>query len=103
MSATVVEVDIPELAMATYAGYVIVMGESTSYHYGMLQANPEGFGPDDRIQLEAGALITASQYMESQKIRRTLVKVLKKIFSEVDVLVLAGPSLPFTAPPFETN
>lgn len=101
LGATVMEVNIPELDMATYAGYVIVMGEGASYHHGMLQANPKGFGPDDRIQLEAGTLITATQYMESQQIRRALVKALKKVFSEVDVL--AGPSLPIPAPQFESN
>jgi len=101
MGTKVMEVDIPELDMTTYAGYIIVMGEAASYHRGMLQANPEGFRTDNRIQLEAGTLTTTPQYMESQQIRRTLVKAFKKVFSEVDVL--AGPSIPITAPRFETN
>lgn len=101
LGAEVIEMDIPELDMAAYAGYTIVMGEAASYHRGMLQANPEGFRADNRIQLEAGTLTTSPQYLESQQIRRTLLKALKTAFSKVDVLV--GPSIPITAPRFEPN
>lgn len=101
LGAIVVDVDIPALDMTTYAGYIIVMGEAASYHRGMLQANPEGFRTDNRIQLETGMLTTTPQYLESQQIRRVLVKAFKKVFTEVDVL--AGPSIPITAPRFETN
>lgn len=101
LGANVIEVDIPELDMATYAGYIIVSGEPASYHRGMLQANPDGFRADNRIQLEAGTLTTTPQYLESQQIRRALVKAFKKAFSKVDVL--AGPSIPITAPRFKSN
>jgi aspartyl-tRNA(Asn)/glutamyl-tRNA(Gln) amidotransferase subunit A len=101
MGAQVTEVNIPELQMSTYIGYVVMTSEASNFHYEMLQSNQEGYGPDVRILFESGVLIDTVQYLRAQQARRKIVDALKKAFEKFDVL--AGPAMPITVPRFRDD
>lgn len=101
MGAEVKEVEIPELSIASFSAYMVMMGEAAAYHHEKLKSNPEGFGGDVRIMLETGELANSSQYIQAQQARRKLAKAFKHVFEEVDALV--GPTIPLQAPLIQEN
>ncbi|RSD28629.1 amidase [Mesobacillus subterraneus] len=101
MGAIVTEVQLPELSMSTFAGYVVLTVESGNYHYDMLRTNPAGFGNDVRILFESGLLLDHTHYIRAQQARRKIADALKKSFEEVDIL--AAPAIPITVPRFQEN
>ena len=101
MGATVVDVDIPELSMSAFAGYVITIGEASTYHYEWLQTRSEEYADDVRIFFKTGVLTNSPHYVRSQQVRRVLTEALKKTYEDVDVLI--GPTIPITTPAFQKN
>ncbi|MFC5465115.1 amidase [Lederbergia graminis] len=101
LGAEVREISIPELTMATFAGYSIVTGEASSFHFNWLQTRPEDYAADNRIFLLAGTFTTAIQYDKSQQARRMMVEAFDLAFKNVDILL--GPTIPITTPAFSQN
>ena len=95
--ARVVEVSIPELALAMFAELVTISAEASAYHHDTFTKHAREYGADVRVLLEGGELLTAVQYLKAQQSRRLLQEAMLKVLSGVDVLV--APTLPFTAPP----
>ncbi|WP_062047718.1 Asp-tRNA(Asn)/Glu-tRNA(Gln) amidotransferase GatCAB subunit A [Bacillus sp. JCM 19034] len=100
LGAELTEITIPELSMASFAGYVITTGEATAFHSHWLM-NPEFYAIDVRVFFQAGLLTTTLQYIRSQQIRRQLTLAFKGAFGKVDVIL--GPTVPITTPPFLSN
>lgn len=101
LGATVQEVEIPELSMAEFAGYVLMTAEAAAYNDDLLQENPEAFAKDSQALLMFGKSLSATQYIQAQQVRRKLTAAFKDIFEEVDVL--AGPVVPVLTPSYEEN
>jgi aspartyl-tRNA(Asn)/glutamyl-tRNA(Gln) amidotransferase subunit A len=101
LGAYIIELDIPELEMATFAAYAILAAETANIHHDMLIGNPQGFGQDVRVFLQVGEITSTQWYIQSQQARRQLIESFKAVFENVDVV--AAPSLPITAPRFQTN
>lgn len=101
MGAEVKEINIPELSMATFGGYVVTTGEAASYHYDRLKGHPEEYAADVRIFFESGILLNTPHYVRAQQSRRVLVDAFKKAFEDVDVM--AAPTIPIAAQPFQDN
>lgn len=101
LGAVVTQIDISELSMSTFAGYVITTGEASTYHYKWLQNHSEEYAQDVRVFFQSGVLTNTPQYVGSQQIRRRLAKAFSKAFEEVDVLL--GPTVPISTPPFQEN
>ncbi|MED4017518.1 amidase [Sutcliffiella cohnii] len=97
----IIELEIPELELATFANYVITTGEASSYHYERLQQNNEGFADDVRIFFQTGIVTDTPQYVRAQQARRVVANAVKEAFEQVDIL--AGPTIPITAPKFQED
>ncbi len=96
MGATIVEIDIPELAEANTALVQILQPEASVIHQQLIQQNPEGYAPRTLLQIKAGFTIPATTYIMALRYRDRLRNVVEAAFQRVDLLV--SPSVPFTAP-----
>lgn len=101
LGAEIKEIEIPELSLTTFAGYVTAGAEAAAYTSESLKTHPQDFGQDVRILLSAGSLSSAAQYVRAQQARRAMVKAFQKAFESVDILL--GPTVPFTTPAFSEN
>jgi aspartyl-tRNA(Asn)/glutamyl-tRNA(Gln) amidotransferase subunit A len=89
LGARIVEVDLPDtLAVMGDAHNIIRICEAASYHEPFLATKAELYGPTAvRRDVEAGALITAGQYLRAQKMRKIFVKQMLEIFSGFDLMI----------------
>lgn len=101
LGAEIKELVIPELSMATFAGFTISSGEAAAFNYESLQMQSAAFAQDTKALLLAGTLTTTTQYVQAQQVRRKLAKAFQKAFEDVDVIL--GPTIPVTAPAIGGN
>ncbi|WP_068673231.1 amidase [Oceanobacillus sp. Castelsardo] len=101
LGAELREIEIPELSMATFSGYVTVSGEASTFHYEWLQTHVEDYGADNRIFLLSGTLTNTPQYVKAQQARRKMVEAFHNTFKDIDILL--GPTIPITTPAFAQN
>jgi len=89
LGARIIEIDFPPtLAVMGSAHNIIRICEAASYHEPFLATKAGLYGPTAvRADVEAGALITAGQYLRAQKMRKIFVKQMLAIFSGFDVLI----------------
>jgi aspartyl-tRNA(Asn)/glutamyl-tRNA(Gln) amidotransferase subunit A len=89
LGARIIEVDFPPtLAVMGDAHNIIRICEAASYHEPFLATKAELYGPSNvRRDVEAGALITAGQYLRAQKMRKIFVKQMLALFSGFDVMI----------------
>ncbi len=97
LGAQIKEVNIPSLEY-TSANTVIMLSEAYSFHENNLRTKPEDYGPVRR-QFLLGGLLSASDYIQAQRVRNVISQELSDLMKDVDVLVT--PSFPFTAPRFD--
>ena len=91
------EIELPEVARARAAAYVITTSEGAALHLQRLRTRAGDFDPDVRDRLIAGAMVPAPWVVQAQKFRRWFRSAMLKVFEEVDAIL--APSTPFTAPP----
>ncbi len=99
LGAEVREVQIPSI-WAAPALMVIMLTEAFAYHARDLRERPGLYGEVLREKLLAGALFTADEYVQAQRLRSRLREDTHRALEEVDVL--ATPTTPGTAPAFKT-
>lgn len=97
LGAEVRDVQIPSLH-ATHSFLLILMAEAYAYHEGDIRAHPELYGDVLRERILAGALVTASEYMQAQRIRVQICRETAEVLGSVDVL--ATPTTMKPATPF---
>jgi aspartyl-tRNA(Asn)/glutamyl-tRNA(Gln) amidotransferase subunit A len=90
------EVELPEVARARAAAYVITTAEGASLHLDRLRTRPGDFDPFVRDRLLAGAMVPAPLVDRAQKFRRWYREKVLELFSEVDVII--APATPCVAP-----
>jgi len=90
------EVELPEVARARSAAYVISTCEGASLHLDRLRTQPNDFDPAVRDRLLAGAMIPAPLVDRAQKFRRWYRAQVLELFKSVDVIV--APATPCIAP-----
>jgi aspartyl-tRNA(Asn)/glutamyl-tRNA(Gln) amidotransferase subunit A len=66
---------------------LISQAEATSYHWTMLNAKPELYGPAVRAHLQVGATVLAKDYLAAQRVRRQITDEVNKVLQKVDALV----------------
>jgi aspartyl-tRNA(Asn)/glutamyl-tRNA(Gln) amidotransferase subunit A len=96
--ALIVDVSIPHAALARNAQRVIMFGEAYAYHEPDLQTRPELYGKYTRQSIRQGALFSAADYVQAQRVRSLVKAETLQALSTVDVLVT--PSMLSTAPTF---
>jgi len=89
LGARVVEVDLPPtLRVMGDAHNIIRICEAASYHEPFLATRADQYGPSMvRRDVEAGALLTAGQYLRAQKMRKIFVRQMLSLFEGFDVLI----------------
>jgi 1-carboxybiuret hydrolase len=89
-------IELPEVARARAAAYVISTTEGASLHLDRLRQRPDDFDPAVRDRLLAGAMIPAPLVDRAQKFRRWYRARVLEIFQSVDVII--APATPCVAP-----
>jgi aspartyl-tRNA(Asn)/glutamyl-tRNA(Gln) amidotransferase subunit A len=95
LGAAVEDVEIPSIQAAA-ANMVILLAEAFAYHERDLREHPERFGELLRERMLAGGLITATEYVQAQRLRARLQADMAATLRRVDVL--ATPTSPKPAP-----
>jgi aspartyl-tRNA(Asn)/glutamyl-tRNA(Gln) amidotransferase subunit A len=90
------EIELPEVARARSAAYVISTAEGAALHLERLRMQAAAFDPDVRDRLIAGALVPASFVQQAQKFRRWYRDEVLKLFDKVDAIL--APATPCAAP-----
>jgi aspartyl-tRNA(Asn)/glutamyl-tRNA(Gln) amidotransferase subunit A len=96
--ARVVDVPLPHAPIARSASRAIMFGEAYAYHEPDLRARPELYGVFTRQQLQLGALYSAGDYVQAQRVRSLIKREVARALEEVDVLVT--PTMLGVAPTF---
>jgi AtzE family amidohydrolase len=74
------ELELPEVARARAAGYVVTASEAAALHLARLQNRSGDFDPAVRDRLIAGALLPASLVQQAQKFRRWFREAVLPLF-----------------------
>ncbi len=90
------EIELPEAARARSAAYVITTIEGAALHLDRLRRRADGFDPDVRDRLLAGAMLPAPLALQAQKFRRWYRDQVLPLFEAVDAII--APATPVTAP-----
>jgi aspartyl-tRNA(Asn)/glutamyl-tRNA(Gln) amidotransferase subunit A len=97
LGAEVRDVQIPSLRGA-HSFLLILMAEAYAYHESDIREHPELYGDVLRERILAGALVTASEYTQAQRIRSEICRETAEVMKTVDVL--ASPTALKPATPF---
>ena len=98
LGAEVRDVQIPSLH-ATHSFLLILMAEAFAYHERDIRQHPELYGDVLRERILTGALVTAAEYTQAQRIRAQICRETADVLRDVDVLVTPTalkPATPFT-------
>jgi AtzE family amidohydrolase len=90
------EIELPEVARARAAAFVITTAEGGSLHLPRLRKRPQDFDPATRDRLIAGAMMPAALVDKAQKFRRWYRGRMLELFQSVDVII--APATPCVAP-----
>jgi len=96
---SVEEVALPHADEIVPAWSAICVAEATAYHQHTLARQPEDYGDLVRDRLQVGLAVPAVEYLQAQRVRRTITGDLAALFERVDLLVL--PSMLTEAPTVE--
>lgn len=92
----VAEVELPGVAQARAAAYLITAAESGALYLGDLRENMEDFEPLSLERLIAGSLVPAAWYQRALRYRQVYLKRVLALFEHYDLLI--APATPITAP-----
>ena len=94
-------VELPEVARARAAAFLITNAEGAALHAADLRRRPGDFDPLTRDRFLAGALLPAGWLLQAQRVRRWFAQRAAELFAEVDVLL--APATPCVAPRLGTD
>lgn len=99
LGAVVRDVDIPHVEQSRFANQAIMMGEAFAYHEQNLKTRRQDYGNMVRNRFLLGGLLTISDYIQAQRVRRLIKREMAEALKEVDVLIT--PTSPKPAAAFE--
>jgi aspartyl-tRNA(Asn)/glutamyl-tRNA(Gln) amidotransferase subunit A len=73
------------------------LAETEAVHRAWFPSAADSYGADVRLALQAGAGLTAADYLEAVQVRRQMTEGFMQLFDDVDLL--ATPTAPFVATP----
>ncbi|GAA2540580.1 amidase [Streptomyces levis] len=97
LGARPVDIEIPMTRYIQAVQWGLMVPEATAYHERTLHTAPDLYGADVRILLEAGALMSAGDYLRAQRARTLMRREWTRMMTDVDVI--AAPTVPLTAVP----
>ncbi|MDB5371430.1 MAG: Aspartyl-tRNA(Asn)/glutamyl-tRNA(Gln) amidotransferase subunit, partial [Belnapia sp.] len=89
LGAEVVEVTMPSLKRFEAAVWTIIHAESFAIHQQDLRSRPEAYGRTTRERIMLGAFVTGPQYVQAQRLRRSLMLEVDELFRDVDAILSA--------------
>lgn len=95
--ATVVDVTLPYYDEVVAIDMMSLQVEAFGYHRKHLIERWDDYGVATRTMVTLGALYTADDYAQAQRVRRVAMQALRGLFDEVDIVVsptLAGGAVP---------
>ncbi len=98
--ATLIEVDLPEIADLRLLQAIILPIEAATYHEPMLREHLDSYGSFMRQRILAGFVYNGRTFVQGQQVRAILRQRCNAVFSQIDILSL--PSQPETAPALGT-
>jgi aspartyl-tRNA(Asn)/glutamyl-tRNA(Gln) amidotransferase subunit A len=97
LGATVIDVDIPDIAPWNFAGTLIISAEAAAYHGNWLRTRPQDYSDQVRGRLEQGLAVPAASYLDALRLRPVALREFcAQVFSQVDVL--HAPVVSFQTP-----
>ncbi|MEP7057648.1 MAG: AtzE family amidohydrolase [Caldimonas sp.] len=87
-------VELPEVARARAAAFLITNAEGSALHLPDLRARAADFEPLSRDRFLAGALLPAAWIVQAQRLRRWFALRAAELFGEFDVLIAAATPCP---------
>ncbi len=93
--AVAVRVDVPELDEINAIGRMVLLAEASAV-YGRHLDGGAKIGKDVRALLEQGRLISATDYINAQRLRRVRQREFRRVWEEADILL--APVTGVTAP-----
>ena len=100
LGAEVRDLTIPAFDLAR-SFFLILVAEAYAYHQDDLRTKPELYGDVLRERMLSGALVTASEYVQAQRVRMQTCAEVAEAMKSVDVL--ATPTTLTTAPTFKAS
>jgi aspartyl-tRNA(Asn)/glutamyl-tRNA(Gln) amidotransferase subunit A len=101
LGATIVDVDLPELAWSPEVLMTILAAEASTFHRRWLRERPEDYDPTTRRALELGEFIPATHYLLAQRARALLRHRMANLFSAHRLDALLSPTLPMPTVPLQ--
>jgi aspartyl-tRNA(Asn)/glutamyl-tRNA(Gln) amidotransferase subunit A len=95
--ATLVEIDLPEMAVLRAANLLILGAEAATYHAAGLRSRYGDYGEPCRTRLLAGFAYSATDLAQAHRLRRAVRERWGALFGRIDAL--STPSQPDVAPP----
>ena len=86
LGAQVEVVAVPDIAALNAIGRVILLSEAAAT-FEPFAARREEFGADVRILFDQGALLSATDYINAQRLRRQFISMFHRLFATIDVLI----------------
>jgi aspartyl-tRNA(Asn)/glutamyl-tRNA(Gln) amidotransferase subunit A len=96
LGARLVDVQIPEAAVAMDCCFVIAWAEAAHYHRDWVLNRPQDYGADLRDLLEASMTYLATDLLQAFRVRARIRHAFRQLFETVDVLVSPTGPLPAT-------
>ncbi len=96
LGAVVKEVDIPYADQIMGVEFGLCMPEASAYHRDMLRERADLYGEDVRVFLEAGELISATDYITALRVRQQMKDAWQILYTEVDAVIAPSVAAPAT-------
>jgi aspartyl-tRNA(Asn)/glutamyl-tRNA(Gln) amidotransferase subunit A len=97
LGATVQDIEIPSLSLASIANTVIMIAEANAYHAKNLKSQPENYGDIVRSRFILGGAFTSADYIQSMRARSRLKREFAQAFQSVDIMAMPVMSKPAAA------
>ena len=97
LGAHVEEVTIPSLEHVRAANSVIMVSEAFAYHEPNLKSRPQEFGEIVRGRFRIGGMLSASDYLQAQRVRTWARRDFARVMKTVDFLVTPTMTQPAAA------
>jgi aspartyl-tRNA(Asn)/glutamyl-tRNA(Gln) amidotransferase subunit A len=97
LGATVVEVDLPDMAAWNAAATMMISAEAATVHGNWLRTRPQDYSPQVRLRLEQGLALPAVSYLDALRLRGVALRQFcDEVLAKVDML--HAPVVSFQTP-----
>lgn len=98
LGATIVEVTAAGLEPIASVGLTLTMVEASEYHRRRYRARPEAYCPGNRLLLELGQRVPATDYVTARRARPVFRELMKQLYRDQRLDLLVTPVYPVPAP-----